>query len=75
MFILSNTEDENIRSSIKNLKCTAKVKFHHMLAYQMEFGYDLALSPDEVISSNPGFVSVLGVLSSNGSIMKANTVQ
>ena len=51
-----------IKSSMKNLKCSAKVKFQHMLAYQMELGYDLALSPDDVVSSNPGFESVLGIV-------------
>ena len=65
VFILSKTEDESIRSGMKNLKCTAKVKFHHMLAYQMELGYALALSLDDVVSPNLGFESVPGVLSSN----------
>ena len=49
---------------MKNLKCSAKVKFTHMLAYQMKLGYDLALTPGDVVSENPGFESVLGVLSS-----------
>ena len=46
---------------MKTLNCRANVKFQHMLAYQMELGYDLALSPNDVVSSNPGFESVLRV--------------
>ena len=46
---------------MKTLNCRANVKFQHMLAYQMELGYDLALSPNDVVSSNPGLESVLGV--------------
>lgn len=65
MFILSKTEDESIRLSMKNLKCTAKVKFHHMFLCEMELGYGLALSPDDIVYSNPEFESVLGVLGSN----------
>ena len=62
VFIISKEEVNMIKSSMKNLNYTNKVKFTHMLAYQMELGYDLALSPDDVVSSNPGFESVLGVL-------------
>ena len=54
LFILSKTGDESIRSSMENLKCTANVKFYHMLVYQMELGYDIALSSDDVVSSNTG---------------------
>lgn len=61
VFILSKDEERLIRSSMKNLKCSAKVKFSHMLAYLMEFGYDLTLAPGDVVSANPGFESVLGV--------------
>ncbi len=61
VFIMTEEEVKLIKSSMKNLNCSAKVKFTHMLAYQMELGYDLALSPDDVVSGNPGFESVLGV--------------
>ena len=46
---------------MKNLKCLAKEKFGHMLGYLVEMGYDLALAPGDVVSTNPGFKSVLGV--------------
>ena len=62
VFIMSKSEEERIRRSMKQLKCTEKEKFQHMLAYQMELGYDLALAPGDVLSKNPGFESVLGVI-------------
>ena len=46
---------------MKNLNCSAIVKFQHMLGYQMELGYDLALSPDDIVSTNPGYEAVIGV--------------
>ena len=46
-------EEDSIRSSMKNLNYTVKVKFHHMLAYQMELAYDPAFLLDYVASSNP----------------------
>ena len=58
------TSGQKIRRSKKNLKCAQKVKFRHMLAYQMKLGYELALAPGDDASSNPGFESVLGVFSS-----------
>ena len=61
VFVISTEEDRLIKWSMKNLKCTAKVKFNHMLAYLMEMGYDLTLAPGDVVSANPGFESVLGV--------------
>ena len=64
MLILSDTSKANIKSSMKNLKCAQKVKFRHMLAYQMELGYELALAPGDDASSNPWFESVLDVFSS-----------
>ena len=39
-------------------------KFHHILAYQMELAYNLAISPDKNMSKSPGFESLLGVTSS-----------
>ena len=63
LLIFSKREETLIKSSMKNLNCSAKVKFIHMCAYQMELGYDLALAPGDVVSMNPGFESVLGVIS------------
>lgn len=62
VLILNRNEKASIKSSMKNLNCSDTAKFRHMLAYQMELGYDLALSPDDNVSANPGFESVLGVL-------------
>ena len=63
VLVLSNDEERMIKSSMKNLKCSAKVKFTHMLAYQMELGYDFAHVPGDAVPANPGFEYVLGVLS------------
>ena len=63
LFIMTKDDVSRIKDTMTNLKCTAKVKFSHMLAYQMELGYNLALSPDDIVSSNPDFDTVLGVLS------------
>ena len=55
-------EDERaIASSMKNLKCSTKDKFKHMLAHLVELGYDLSRAPRDILSINPGFESVLGV--------------
>ena len=64
IFVVSTVEKGRIKSSMRNLNCDNKAKFRHMLAYQMELGYDLALSPGDVVSMNPGFEAVLGVVSS-----------
>ena len=66
VLILTEQHKKLIRASMKNLNCPAKIKFHHMLAYQMELGYDLAVAPDWNASGNPGFESVIGVFSSCG---------
>ena len=60
--LLSNTEKNHIKASMENLNCVALIKFHHILAYQIELGYDLAISPDHNASSSPGFESVLDVI-------------
>ena len=61
IFVMTKVEERLIKSSMKNLKCSAKEKFGHMLGYLVEMGYDLALAPGGVVSTNPGFESVLGV--------------
>ena len=60
--LLTDNENKNIRTSMKNVKCREIAKFHHILAYQVELGYDLAISPDNNVSNSPGFESVLGVI-------------
>ena len=62
LLLLADNEKKNIRTSMKNLKCREITKFHHILAYQVELGYDLAISPDNNVSNSPGFESVLGVI-------------
>ena len=64
IFVMSAAEAGHIKLSMRNLNCSTKDKFKHMLAYQMEFGYDLALSPVDVVSMNPGFEAVLGIVNS-----------
>ena len=61
VFVISTEEDRLIKWSMKNLKCSTKVKFNHMLAYLMELGYNLYLAPGDVVSTNPGFESILSV--------------
>ena len=60
--LLSDTEKNHIKAGMKILNCAPLIKFHHILAYQIELGYDLAISPDHNTSSSPGFESVLGVI-------------
>jgi len=55
IFVMDKAEEQLIKCSMKNLKCSTKVKFSHMLAYLMEMGYDLSLAPGDVVSENPGF--------------------
>ena len=62
LLLLTADDKKNIKSSMSNLKCRDITKFHHILAYQVELGYDLAISPDNNISKSPGFESVLGVI-------------
>ena len=61
VLILSVDEVHAIENSMKNLKCTRIDKFKHILAYQVEKGYDLDLAPGDVVSMNPGFESILWV--------------
>ena len=61
---MSAVEAGRIKLSMCNLNCSTRAKFKHMLAYQMEFGYDLALSPGDAVSMNPGFEAVLGIVNS-----------
>jgi hypothetical protein len=45
---------------------SALQKFQDIVAYQFEFGYDLALSPELNVLRSPGFESVLGVFGGEG---------
>ena len=44
IFIMSAVEVGRIKSNICNLNCSTNGKFKNMLACQMDFGYNLALS-------------------------------
>jgi hypothetical protein len=63
LLILSDEMKEKIRSrggmgnSLSHIQ-----KFQDICAYQMELGYDLAINPNNNVSQNPGFESVLGVI-------------
>lgn len=62
LLILSDEEKKHIRSmKDKNNNMTTIQKFHDIVAYQLEFGYDLAIKPELNVSRSPGFESVLGV--------------
>ena len=59
--ILSEEDKEKIKSSMKGKKMSHVEKFQAILAYQFEFGYDLAINPKLNVSKSPGFESFLGV--------------
>ena len=61
---MSVVEAGHIKSSMRNLNCGTNDKFKRMLAYQMEFGYDLTLSPGDAVTMNPGFEAMLGIVNS-----------
>ena len=65
LLLLTANEKKSVQTSMKNLNCTEITKFHHILAYQIELGYDLAISPDNNVSMSPGFEAVLGITSSD----------
>lgn len=55
---------EDDKCSIKesmNSNLTPIQKFHDIVAYQVELGYDLAIEPSLNVSRSPGFESVLGI--------------
>jgi hypothetical protein len=45
--------------SKEGVDCGAK--FQEIVAYLFEFGYDLALSPENDVSRSPGFELILGI--------------
>ena len=60
LLILSEEEKKEIKGSMGK-KLTYMNKFHYIVSYQLEFGYDLAICPGLNVSRSPGFESVLGV--------------
>ena len=59
--ILSDKEKDRISGSSAGK--TQLEKFHNICPYQLELGYDLAISPVHNVSENPGFESFWGVIS------------
>jgi hypothetical protein len=53
-------DEHRIRSCLKK-ELTSVQKFQEVIAYLFEFGYDLALSPENNACRSPGFESILGV--------------
>ena len=62
IMILSSKDKQKIKECLKDVDSSIK-KFHTILAYQFELGYDLAISPDVNVSRNPGYETVIGVFS------------
>ncbi len=59
LLIMSKDDEHRIKSCLKK-EFTAVQKFQEVIAY-FEFGYDLALSPENNVSRSPGFKSILGI--------------
>jgi hypothetical protein len=59
--LIINAEDQHrIKSSLKK-DLNSVQKHQEIIAYLFEFGYDLAISPENNVSRSPGFETVLGV--------------
>ena len=60
LLILSDEDKKLIKSSMG--KDLAHIqRFQDTVAYQLEFGYDLAIPPELNVSRSPGFESLLGI--------------
>ena len=60
LMILNDTDKDNIKSSMKNSPRDL-IKFQSFMAYEMELGYDLELSPAANVSRSFGFESFVGL--------------
>ena len=60
ILVMNDNEKQQIKSSMKQTK-NVIAKFHAYLAYLMEFGYDLALSPAHNVSESFGFEGFVGL--------------
>jgi hypothetical protein len=60
LLIMCKDDEHRIRSCLKK-ELTSVQKFQEVIAYLFEFGYNLALSPENNVSRSPGFESILGV--------------
>ncbi len=61
IMLLTKDEKNKIKSSCKNLAREEKDQYLSLLAYQFEFGYELALNPSVNVSRSLGVESFLGV--------------
>jgi hypothetical protein len=60
LLIMSKDDKRHIKSCLKK-ELAAVQKFQEVIAYLFEFGYDLALSPENNVSRSPGFELILGI--------------
>ena len=60
LLIMSKDDQQRIKSCLKK-ELKAVQKFQEVIAYLFEFGYDLALSPENNVSRSPGFESIIGI--------------
>lgn len=61
ILILSELEKAKITSSKVDGRMSDIEKFHTILAYQFEIGYDLAIASGDNVSESPGFESFIGI--------------
>ena len=65
ILLLDNDDKASILASMNTAEGRANLtsiqKFHDIISYQFEFGYDLAIAPELNVSRSPGFESVLGI--------------
>ncbi len=54
LLIMSKDDERRVKSCLKK-ELTAVQKFQEVIAYLFEFGYDIALSPENNVSHSPGF--------------------
>jgi hypothetical protein len=60
LLIMTKDDRRRIAPCLKK-ELTVVQKVQEVAAYLFEFGYDLALSPENNVSQSPGFESILGV--------------
>jgi hypothetical protein len=60
LLIMTKDDQRWITLCLKK-ELTVVQKFQEVIAYLFEFGYDLALSPENNVSQSPGFESILGI--------------
>ncbi|EJK44138.1 hypothetical protein THAOC_37350, partial [Thalassiosira oceanica] len=65
ILLLDNDDKASILASMNTAEGRANLtpiqKFHDIISYQFEFGYDLAIAPELNVTRSPGFESVLGI--------------